>query len=79
MMLKLNILDIKRFLQVLDTCTPRVEIVEADGTRCCPKVTAVQESLRQRFAAAGNYLPLTLHVPDAGDYTKIVCYYVGDC
>lgn len=64
MMLKLRILDMKRFLQVLDTC---------------PIYAAVQENLRQRFEAAGHYLPLTLRVPDPSDYRKIVNYYVGDC
>ena len=36
MMLKLRILDMKRFLQVLDTCSTRVQIVEPDGTHSCP-------------------------------------------
>ena len=77
MMLKLRILDMKRFLQVLDTCSTRVQIVEPDGTHSCPIYAAVQENLRQRFEAAGHYL--TLRVPDPSDYRKIVNYYVGDC
>ena len=79
MMLKLRILDMKRFLQVLDTCSTRVQIVEPGGTHSCPIYAAVQENLCQRFEAAGHYLLLTLRVPDPSDYRKIVNYYVGDC
>jgi len=66
MMLKLNILNLKNFLDVLRECPS----VQFDGN---------EEELRRRYAERKNVLPLTLKVGAAKDYFKLVNYYMGDC
>lgn len=80
MLLKLNILNIDKFLDIVNACTGPVTLAGPEGgTAVLAHNFALQEELRSRFFAAGQWLPLTLRVRTPRDYFHIVSYYTGDC
>ena len=79
-MIKLNILNIKRFLQVVNECKGEVYVVHPDGYReNINKRERVQDRLRIKYKENKNYLPLALDFADYRDYLSVVYYAVGDC
>ena len=78
MKLKLHILNLKSFQQMLQTCTGPVELILPDGgMRTYRDTPAVQEELAQSFAASKRWLPLTVNVHTPGDYFSVVSYAAG--
>lgn len=79
-MMRLNILNLERFLQVVNSCCGAVYQVGPDGSRTDLRLApALQDRLRERHGQNKGMLPLTLSVPGRADYMRIVSYYAGDC
>lgn len=79
-MFKFKILDIKSFLQTVDACKGKVELLAENGAvQRIDHAPAVQAELTRRFLMAGKYLPLTLRASDPRDCIRLACYYAGDC
>ena len=78
MKLNLHILNLKSFLQMLQTCTGPVELTLPDGREQTYRDTpAVQETLRHSFAASKKDLPLAVAVHTPRDYFSVVSYAAG--
>lgn len=79
-MLKLNILNLKKFLATINSCENEVYIISSDGTKInINKQYAAQNNLWEEYNKNKNYLHLTLKVSNPKDYMSIVSYYAGDC
>ena len=79
-MMKLRILNPKRFFAVVDGCEGPVCQILPDGSRVdlC-RQPGRQAALCDAWRANGGVLPLTVVVPKGRDYLRVVCYYAGDC
>ena len=78
MKLNLHILNLKSFLQVLQTCTAPVELTLPDGSvHRYQNTPAMQELLMRAFTACKKFLPLTVAVHTPRDYFSVVSYYAG--
>lgn len=79
-MIKLNILNLERFLETVNRCTGRVLIIRPDGEKAdINKQYDVQRELWEEYRERAEYLPLTLKIEDPSDYMRIVSCYAGDC
>ena len=79
-MVKLNILNMKKFLDTVNACTGKVNMLCPDGKkRNINGEERVQDSLWLQYLQNKNYLRLVLEIPNPMDYMSIVSYYVGDC
>lgn len=78
-MIKLNILNLKNFLRVVDQCSGRVLSLSADGSKTDIREDSVQHKLKELYIKNGKCLPLTLEFDEPGDYMDVVAYYAGDC
>lgn len=79
-MLKMNILNISNFLEVVNSCVGKVCMVDSEGKRTdINKNYFAQSRLRDQYRNNKNCLRLTLEISNPGDYMGIVSYYAGDC
>lgn len=78
MKLNLHILNLKSFLQMLQTCNGPVELTLPDGSvQAYCDTPAVQEQLARCFAACKKYMPLSVAVHTPRDYFSMVSYSAG--
>ncbi len=78
--LKLNILDMKNFLDTVNACTGKINMLCPDGKKLdINGEEKIQESLWQQYFQNKNCLRLVLEIPTPTDYMNIVSYYAGDC
>ena len=79
-MIKVNILNLKNFLETINQCSGRVLNLLPDGTRRdINKQYSIQRELEREYIENGRCLPMTLEFDDPGDYLDVVAYYAGDC
>lgn len=79
-MIKLNILNMKNFLQTVNECSGMVNLLYPDGRKeNINKQYGIQNQLLQKYRENKNYLSLSLDIPTPKDYISIVSYYAGDC
>ncbi len=79
-MIRLNILNMERFLETVNACTGKVHLLFPDGRKVnIAREEREQNSLRRQYRHNKNSLRLTLEIPDPRDYMSIVSYYAGDC
>lgn len=79
-MIKLNILNMKKFLQTVNDCSGMVNLLDADGRKeDINKNFLVQRKMLNRHMENGKYSPLVLEIAKPKDYMNIVFYYIGDC
>lgn len=79
-MIVLKILNMKNFLQVVNSCKGMVYLLHPDGKKENIKgQEKIQNDLWRAFRDSKNYLKLSLEIPTPGDYMSIVSYYAGDC
>ena len=79
-MMKLNILNMERFLDVVNSCEGTVYQIGPDGSRTdLRRAYRLQDDLRAQYRKNRGELPLTLVVPNGRDYLRVVYYYAGDC
>jgi len=79
-MVKLNILNLEKFLNTVNTCTGKVHMICPDGKKVnINGEEKVQDSLRQQYCRNKHCLRLILEIPGPKDYMSIVSYYAGDC
>lgn len=79
-MMKLNILNMKNFLEIVNKCKSEVHIICPDGEKLnINRQLTIQNKLLEKYRANKNSLLLTLDIPNPQDYMRIVFYYTGDC
>ncbi len=79
-MVKLNILNLKNFLDTVNDCTGKVNMLCPDGKKVnINGEEKVQDDLWRQYRQNKNCLPLALEIPNPKDYMSIVSYYAGDC
>lgn len=79
-MIKLNILNMKKFLRTVNTCSGAVNLLSENGKKeNINKQFDIQERLLQQFLQNKNSLSITLDIPAPSDFFSIVSYYAGDC
>lgn len=79
-MIKLNILDMGNFLNTVNTCTGKINILCPDGKKVnINREDRIQNSLWQQYRQNNNCLHLALEILNPKDYMSIVSYYAGDC
>lgn len=78
-MVRLNIQNMKGFLETVNACEGKVNLILGDGRkRNINKRYSVQKELQRKYKENKNYLPLSLEVPTPGDYMRIVCFSIGN-
>lgn len=79
-MIKLNILNMKNFLESVNACKDDVLMLFPDGRKVnLNKQENVQSKLWEQYRENQNCLGLWLEIPNPTDYMRIVSYYAGDC
>ena len=78
-MMKLRILNMNGFLDVVNACRGAVYVVAAGGQKRDIRGNAVfQRYLLGEHRRGGGSLCLTLDVPQPLDYMDVVCWYIGE-
>lgn len=78
-MMKLRILNMNGFLDVVNACCGAVYVVAAGGQKRDIRGNAVfQRYLLGEHRRGGGSLCLTLDVPQPSDYMDVVCWYIGE-
>ena len=79
-MMKLNILNMKNFLNVVNECRDEVRVILPDGKKKNIRNHYVMQGvLLKEFEKNKGCLKITLDVVNPKDYMSIVSYYAGDC
>ena len=79
-MVKLNILNMKNFLDTVNSSSGKVNMLCPDGKKQnINGEEKIQGSLWRQYSQNKNCLRLVLEVPNPTDYMNIVSYYAGDC
>lgn len=79
-MIKVKIFNMKEFLKTVNECAGAVNLLHVGGRReNINKQYEIQNELIRRYEENKRYLNLSLDIPAAEDYMKIVLYVVGDC
>ncbi|MBS6646199.1 MAG: ribonuclease HII [Clostridiaceae bacterium] len=79
-MIKLNILNMKKFLQTVNDCSSPVNLIDADGRReNINKNFLFQREMMNQHIKNGKYSRLVLEIAKPKDYMNIIFYYIGDC
>ena len=77
--LKLNILNMKIFLDTVNACTGKVNMLCPDGRELnINGEEKIQGGLWRQYFQNKNCLRLVLEIPNPADYMNIVSYYAGD-
>ncbi len=77
---KLNILNMKNFLDTVNSCSGKVNMLCPDGKKQnINGEEKIQGSLWRQYFQNKNCLCLILEIPNPTDYMNIVSYYAGDC
>lgn len=79
-MIKLNILNMKNFLQTVNECSGEINLMYPDGSKKnINKQYEMQDKLLQQYQENKKCLEITLDIQNTEDYISIVSYYAGDC
>ena len=79
-MLKLNILNMKNFLDTVNACTGKINMLCPNGRKLnINGEEKIQGGLWRQYFQNKNCLRLVLEIPNPTDYMNIVSYYAGDC
>lgn len=72
-MIKLNILNMKHFLQVVDECSGSIKKINEDGTRSdIRRNENLQNALLFEFFQNKNFFSIILEIPQPRDYFRII-------
>ncbi len=79
-MLKLKIMNMKKFLDTVNACQGEVRMIFPEGGKTNIKGQyRIQGSLTEQYRKNKKCLPISLEIPVPEDYMNIVSYYAGDC
>ncbi len=79
-MVKLNIYNMKSFLETVNKCSGLVHLILPDGQKVnMNKEYEFQKELLQKHKENKGYTQFSLDIPDSKDYIHIVCCAVVDC
>lgn len=78
-MIKLHIINMKNFLNAVNSCLGKVYLLSPDGEKVniCREETA-QNNLWNQYRQNKNYLRLALEIPEPKDYMNVVLSYIGN-
>ncbi len=77
-MTKINILNMKGFLQTVNACCGAVNLLQPDGSKeNINKKYGIQNELLKRYIQNKNHLKLSLDIPAPKDYMSIVFFLIG--
>lgn len=80
MVVSMTVFHLTPFLQAVDQCTGSVWLLDGQGARTdLHGNRALQQTLRGRHAANGNYSKLALDIPQPPDYLSLVQFYTSNC
>ncbi len=79
-MIKLNIMNMKEFLNTVNACKDPVFLIRHGGEKVNIKgQKKVQNELLEKYRKNKNCLQICLEISNCADYMDIVSYYAGDC
>lgn len=79
-MIKVNIFNMKEFLQIVNKCVGEVRLVDSEGRKKNINMQYdIQSDLQHKHNENKQCLRLILDIPNAKDYMKIVFFIIGDC
>lgn len=79
-MVKINIIDMKSFLQTVNECSGAVNLLHPDGSKKnINKQYGIQNELLKAHRKNKDWLRLSLDIPVRKDYLRIVYFTIGDC
>jgi hypothetical protein len=79
-MVKLNIFNMKRFLETVNECSGSINLLHPDGRKVnINRQYDIQNDLLQKYRKNNNCLKLSLDIPSMKDYLRIVYFTIGDC
>lgn len=79
-MLKLNIMNMKNFLDTVNACKGDVYMLYPEGRKVnIKRQYRVQNQLNEQYRENRNCLRIALEITEPRDYMSIVSYYAGDC
>jgi hypothetical protein len=78
-MVKLNIFNMKNFLETVNGCSGPVNLLCSNGRKENIKEYGIQNGLLQKHKKNKGCLRLSLDMPNPKDYLRIVYFTVGDC
>lgn len=80
MMVRLNIQNMKEFLNSVNDCNGAVYLLHPNGHKeDLHRHHRRQDRLLAQYRANKNYLPVTLQIEEPTDYFRIVSAYIGSC
>ena len=78
-MIKLRILNLDSFFEIVNDCDGRVNIIDENGTSTnIAHQIFVQRNLYKQYYKNKKCLDLWLDIPNPKDYFKIVSYYIAN-
>lgn len=79
-MIKLRILNLDSFFEIVNECTGHVNVIDKNGnsTNIAHQIFA-QRDLYKQYYQNKKCLEICLSIPDPSDYFRIISYYAGDC
>ena len=79
-MMKLNILNIQDFLDIINACRDEVYMICSNGQKVNIRGQyPIQDELHRQYYDHKNQLQIILEAQNPKDYMRIVSYYAGDC
>ena len=79
-MIKVSILNLRGFLEIINRCQGRVIALSSNGEKTnITRNPPVQRELERQYQKNGKCLPLCLTFEKTEDYLAVVSYYAGDC
>lgn len=78
-MIKMNILNMKGFLNVVNLCSGNVIMRNQDGSKENIRLEKrTQEELWRKFNENKGILPIQLEIPACEDYLRVVYFFIAD-
>lgn len=79
-MMKLNVLNMKNFLGIINESIGEVNMLCPDGKKVnISRQYTIQNELQKEYTKNKNHLRLILDIPNPKDYMSMVFYYAWDC
>jgi len=78
-MIKLDVFNMKNFLQTVNECSGAINLLYPDGRKeNINKQYGVQNELLQKHRENKGFLRLSLDIPAYKDYMRLVYFTIGD-
>lgn len=79
-MLKLNVLNVKRFWDTVNGCKDTIRLICEDGQKLeLNKAYGLQKELSGKNTNPKDRMKVMLEIPDPTDFRRILAFCYGDC